>query len=222
MRRLSKDERKRLRREAEHRNRIQEFCSHVVSRDATIHIAGPLQIVADARTLGVNLAHRPIDDVSHAFGVPNEDGQFVVVVTYGNLTREILSEADDYEWLFRDASALQIGLPTITYRAKVCLDPVIDFLHETMIRVLGRLTHGILISGTVQDVSDDWLSWSGDYLDKDMFKVTQVCNYPSPDFQSLLERFPQLRAGYEHESRCDRFGAVIPAKERRRPWWKIW
>ena len=110
------------------------------------------------------------------------------------LSHDIVSQAEFYEWLFDDVAKLQLGLPTITFRAKVNLDPVVDFLHQTMLRVLGRLTHGILMSGTGQYVGDDWLAWSLDYDDPDMFNVNRVYDDSQPDFHALLDRFPQLRA----------------------------
>ena len=189
----SKEERKRMRREAEQSIRIEEFFSHVVSPKATLPDSSPAAIVDHASQVGVSLEHRQIDDTSHSFGVPDADCQFAVGLGYTELSHEIVQQAEFYEWLFEDVEKLQLGLPTITFRAKVNLDPVVDFLHQTMLRVLGRLTNGILISGTGRYVGDDWLAWSLDYNDPDMFKVDRVYDDLQPNFHALLDRFPQLR-----------------------------
>ena len=189
----SKEERKRMRREAEQSLRIEEFFSHVVSSKSTLSDASPTSIVDHASQVGVALEHRQIDGTSHSFGVPNADEQFAVVLGYAELSPEIVEQAEFYEWLFADVEKLQLGMPTISYRAKVNLDPVVDFLHQTMLRVLGRLTHGILISGWGRYVGDDWLAWSLDYNDPDMFKVNRVYDESQPDYHALLDRFPQLR-----------------------------
>ena len=147
MGRLTKEERKRLRREAEQSLRLKEFSSHVISPKATLSESSPKAIVHDASLVGVALEHRQVDTFSHSFGVPNANPDFAVVVGYTELTNEIVVESESYEWLLEDGQTLQLGDPTISFRAKVNLDPVVDFLHQTMPRVLGRLTHGILISG---------------------------------------------------------------------------
>ena len=193
MGRLSKDDRKRLRREAEESARRDEFFSHVISQTATQSHASPEQIVADAARVAVAIEHRPIDDISHAFGIPGEDNQFLVVVGYGQLSRDILAEAESYEWLFEDVQKLRLGLPTITFRAKVNLDPVVAFLHLTLVRVLGRLTHGSMICGMGRQVCDDWLAWSLDYEEPDMFKMASAYE-ERPSLSPLLYRFPALRA----------------------------
>ncbi|WP_158230969.1 hypothetical protein [Rhodopirellula bahusiensis] len=190
----SKEERKRMRREAEQSIRIEDFFSHVVSPTATLANSPPSAIVDHASQVGVALQHREIDATSHSFGVPDADWKSAVVIGYTDLTHEIVRQAEFYDWLLDDVERLQLGLPTITFRAKVNLDPVVDFLHQTMLRVLGRLTHGILISGTGRAVIDDWLAWSLDYDDPDMFNVNRVYDESQPDFHALLDRFPQLRS----------------------------
>ena len=189
----SKEERKRMRREAEQSLRIEEFFSHVVSPTATLTDSSPAAIVDHASRVAVSLEHRKIDANSHSFGVPGGDGQFAIALGYTELSHEIVQQAECYEWLFEDVEKLKLGLPTITVRAKLNLDPVVDFLHQTMLRVLGRLTNGILISGTGRYVGDDWLAWSLDYNEPDMFKVDRVYDDSQPDFSALLDRFPQLR-----------------------------
>ena len=195
MARLSKEERKRLRREAEQSERTEEYFSHIVSNTATQTQASPKSIVEQAAAVGVALEHRPIDDTTHAFGIPGEDNQFVTAIGYTELSPDLVAQAEYYDWLVDDVGQMQIGLPTITLRARVRLDPVVDFMHMTMLRVLGRLTHGMLISETSRNVVDDWLAWSLDYCDPDMFNVTRVYDEPPPDFRPLIERFPSLRAG---------------------------
>ena len=193
--RPSKEDRKRLRREAEQSERIEEFFSYVVSEEATLAGTSPQQIVAQAKEVGVALDHRPIDEISHAFGIPGQGNEFVVVIGYSELTHDIISQSESYEQLVETPEILAVGLPMITLRAKVRFDPVIDFLHQTMLRVLGRLTHGVLISEPSQAVFDDWLSWSLDYMEPSMFDLTRVYEDPPTSFQSLAERFPTLRSG---------------------------
>ena len=193
MGRLTKEERKRLRREAERSLRLEEFSSHVVSPKATLSESSPNAIVHDASLVGVALEHRQIDTFTHSFGVPNANPDFAVVVGYTELTNEIVVESESYEWLLEDGQTLQLRDPTISFRAKVNLDPVVDFLHQTMLRVLGRLTHGILISGWSQYVGGDWISWSLDYYEPDMFNLNRVYDDSQPDYHALLDRFPQLR-----------------------------
>ncbi len=192
--RPSKEDRKRLRREAAQSARIEEFFSYVVSPKATLQDCGPQEIVAQAKTVGVALEHRPIDAISHAFGIPGQANDLVVVIGYSDVTADILAQAEGYESLLEEPERLAIGLPMITVRAKIQFDPAVDFLHQTMLRMLGRITHGVLISGPSQMVLDDWLAWSLDYMEPNMFDLTRVYEDPPTNFQTIAERFPELKA----------------------------
>jgi len=191
--RPSKEERKRLRREADQSARIEEFFSYVVSEKATIGQAGPQEIVAQAKEVGVALDHRSIDATSHAFCIPGQGNEFAVVIGYGELNREILAQAESFERFLEEPVRLVNGLPAITIRAKIHFDPAVDFLHQTMLRILGRLTHGVLISGPSQAVFDDWLVWSLDYMEPNMFDLTRDDEDPPTNFHRVAERFPTLR-----------------------------
>ncbi|MBI1371143.1 MAG: hypothetical protein GC159_00035 [Phycisphaera sp.] len=199
-----------MRREAEQSVRTQETFVTIVSPKATLTIAGPRALLAEAAKVGVKLEHQPVDEATHAFGVPGAVDQFSIVIGYGELDEDTMRIAADSEWLTENPQHLRIGTPSVTFRGKMQLDPVVDFLGMTLSRVLGRLTHGTLITGPGGIVNDDWLSWSLDYMDADMFKVTRVYDDPPPDFQSLLNRFPQLRA------------ASSSSDDQGKPWWRIW
>jgi hypothetical protein len=191
--RPSKEERKRLRHEAERSIRAEDFFSHVISPDATLEKAGPEQIVSEAAKVCVNLRHRALDLRTHAFLIPGGTDDLSLVVGYGTLDRDILYSAEHFECFVRDRSKIALGLPVITFRGKINQDQAIDFLYMTMIRVLGRLTHGVLINGANRMMGDDWLTWSLDYMNPDMFNVTRVYQVPPPNFHPLVARFPGLR-----------------------------
>lgn len=208
--RLSKGERKRLRRQAEEEIRQKEFARGVVSPKATPKFASPEAIVREARAVGVNLAHRPAPDGRHVFGIPDGPPELSVTLSYLQTDPAMRRSIADFEWLVDDRSQLADGSPVAFFSGKPILDPAIDFLMLTLTRVLGRLAGGVLINEGNRTVMDDWLAWSLDYMDPDMFKVTRVYDNPPPDFTGLLKRFPSLRWT----------GPV--ADTPRKPWWKFW
>ena len=186
MPRLSKDERKRMREQANESIRQADFFHWVMSPKATADLAAPDRIVEEAGKVGVNLAHRRVSDDSHAFCVPEGPKHLCVVLGYGAVDRELLTILNDYEWLVQDRSAIAVGMPVIAYRAKIALDPVIQLVAETVKRVLGRLAGGTWASSDLRTVMDDWLSWSCDYLGPDMVAVNK-------EFAVVFDLFPQLR-----------------------------
>jgi hypothetical protein len=210
MTRLSREERKRLRRAAEESIRQQDVFVTVISPRATTDAAGPALVVAEAAKVGVCLGHLRIDDSTYAFGVPGELDTLHVVVGYGVVDEDFLSLTKLPERLDSDQHRFAIGTPAITLRGKVRLDQAIDFVGMTVLRVLGRLTHGVLTDDSSHSINDDWLCWSLDYMDPDMFNVTRIYDDPSPDYRSLAKRFPQLRASCEANA------------GKRRPWWRFW
>ena len=191
MTQLSKEDRKRLRREAEHLIRHEDVFATIVSPKATIDDAGPAQVLAEGAKVGVRLGHRRIDDMTHTFGVPDHLDTLSVVLGYGVIDEDFLQP-------FKSRNEQQLsngmGCPSITFRGKARLDRAIDFIGMTVLRALGRLTHGVLVDGSNLYVNSDWLAWSLDYMDPNMFKVTRVYDNPPPDFRSLADRFPQLKA----------------------------
>ena len=182
-----------MRRVAQESIRQEDVFFTVVSPKASLSDCGPERIVADAAQVGVRLAHQPVDAVTHVFGVPDQIETYSVVIGYGQLDEDILRLAEDSEWLVEDRSPIALGIPAITFRGKVHTDPVIDFLGMTLCRVLGRLTHGVLVTGPNGVVNDEWLSWSLDYMDRDTFKITRVYDESCPNFLALADRFPLLR-----------------------------
>ena len=172
-RKLQKQQRKQMFqdtvRERENQLAKIEYCTHVISEIANRENCSPESIVSEAKKLKVQLSHRMLagDD---AFAVPDHDQDYFVRLKFQTVDAQLLHEADDFEWLTKRTPDSLLGLPCATIKAFVNADPAIDFLHQTVKRVLARLTHGVLISGTQQYVDDDWITWSLDYNDEDMFK----------------------------------------------------
>ena len=187
-----KQERKQLWQNAQQREQEQrgavEYRSHVISPTATKQSASPERILEEAAKVGVRLQRQ--DSGSQVrLSVPGEP-ELAVAIEYGNTTDDILLEAEQFDWLAAPDGLP--GTPRITVTARVDADPAIDFLHQTMLRVLGRLAQGVLISGPQQYVGDDWVSWSLDYMGDTMFEVTRLYDSASPDQHHLLQRFPRL------------------------------
>ena len=205
--RLSKEDRKRMRGQAEEDIRQADIYCCVVSPKATPGILSPQAILADARKIGVNLHHQPPDGIFHAFSIPGAPGDFRIISSYRTVDNALLEALGDHEWLLEDRSRVAVGMPLFGIQGKMNLDLAIDFLGMTMKRVLGRLAGGVWINPGV--VMGDWISWSLDYMDPDMFKITRLYDSPPPDFSALGDRFPQLR--------CQ----VLTTPDRK-PWWKVW
>lgn len=193
MSRLSRDDRKRMRKGAEERIRNLEFRCWVVSPKAKPEIVSAEALLDEAKKVGVNLVHRPVRQDAFAVGVPGGPDQFQVLLEYTTVDERLLAGIEDFEWLTETKEDVAMGLPAILFRGQYNLDPAIDFLGMAVKRVLGRLAGGILISAGNRVVLGDWLSWSLDYLDPDTFKITRLYDNPPPDFQHLADRFPQLR-----------------------------
>ncbi|MHC4982971.1 MAG: hypothetical protein ACYTF6_07365 [Planctomycetota bacterium] len=205
--RLSKEERKRLRRQAKEDIRQADVYCCVVSPKATPDVVSSQAIVEDARKVGVNLLHRPLPNELHAFCIPGAPDDYRIVARYGVVVDELLAALQDHEWLVEDRSKVAVGTPLIGFGGKMNLDLAVDFLGMTLRRVLGRLAGGVWIDPGV--VMDDWVSWSLDYMDPDMFKITRLGDDPPPDFTTLIKRFPQLRWSGRTAS-----GG--------KPWWRFW
>ncbi len=73
------------------------------------------------------------------------------------------------------------------------LHPANDFLVLTLLRCLGRIAQGTLADYGRGFLMDDWLSWSLDYMETDMFKVRRVYDENAPDATDLLAEIPSLR-----------------------------
>jgi hypothetical protein len=205
--RPSKEERKRMRRQAEDDLRQAVVHCGVISPKATPAVLTPEAILADAQRIGVNLLHVPLGDDCHAFGVPGGPDEFCVTVSFALLDSDFFDMVKDNEWLMEDRAQLTEGMPICLFKGKMHLDPAVDFLGMTVKRVLGRLAGGVFVDESV--VMDDWLSWSLDYMDPDMFKITRIYDTDCPDFTQLIERFPKLR--------CQRDG-----RPNKKSWWRFW
>src|SRR5688572_4458474 len=99
MTRLSKEDRKRLRREADHSARHQDAFVTILSPNATLNSAGPSQVVAEAAKVGVRLGHRRVDDITHVFGVPDQLEMLSVVLGYGAIDADFFRPATGSELL---------------------------------------------------------------------------------------------------------------------------
>jgi hypothetical protein len=108
---------------------------------------------------------------------------------FATLDEDLYRLLKDYEWLVREPGIVRVGMPVIAYRGKVRQDTAIQLVAEATKRALGPLVGGVWASSDDRVLMDDWLAWSGDYLDPDIF------NY-RPEFAVLPTRFPSLR--------CDR------------------
>ncbi|MDP6047499.1 MAG: hypothetical protein QGH94_15745 [Phycisphaerae bacterium] len=205
--RLSKEDRKRMRGQAEEDIRQAEIYCCVVSPKAAPTILTPQAIIADARKVGVNLHHHPLDNGFHAFSIPEAPDNFRIIAGYRTVDTALLEALKDHEWLLEDRSEIAVGMPVFGFHGKMNLDPAVDFLGMTIKRVLGRLAGGIWIDPGV--VMGDWISWSLDYMDPDMFNITRIYDDPAPNFGTLIQRFPQLRC-------------PLPITPARKPWWKFW
>ena len=205
--RLSKEDRKRMRGQAEEDIRQADIYCCVVSPLATPDILTPQAIIADARKVGVNLLHQPLDGGLHSFAIPGGPDHLQIRARHGTVVPALLSTLQDHQWLVEDRSALAVGTPLMGITGQMNLDPAIDFLGMTIKRVVGRLVGGVWIDPYA--VMGDWISWSLDYMDPDMFKITRHYDSPPPDFRALDDRFPQLRCR-------------VPTMPDRKPWWKFW
>lgn len=193
MKRLSKSERKRLRQKHEDEVREQVFPSVVISDLATVERLPPERIVDEAAALGVNLEADRETDVHWAIRPPSGPTQVFCELMYGVVTADLAADFMRLEDLREVQGPIPLGSACISLSAKTNLHPANDFLVLTLLRCLGRLTQGTLADSGRGFLMDDWVSWSLDYMDTDMFQVRRVYDESAQDPTDLLTEIPSLR-----------------------------
>jgi hypothetical protein len=183
----------RLRRQRDDSVRSAVSVSVVVGATATSNHVPPGSIVREARS---NLVNLELDHVSeqHYFLRPRGTSlRFGCDLHYGIVTEELCLDLPDLEDLRGEATPIALGTPCIGVSGQVHLHEVNLFVLMTALRVLGRTTRATLVDLGRGVIMDDWLSWSLDYMEQDMFKVRRVDDPGSPDFTRLADEFPHLR-----------------------------
>jgi hypothetical protein len=207
----SKEERKRLRRQLEESARQTDVFSHVVSLAATREKFPPETIVAEAERVGVVLSCRRTGE-SVVFGVPDGPPALAVVLGYGVVDDDLVRTIERYEWAVEGRAPFALGMPVISFRAKIELDPTIHFLNAAVTRVLGRLTKGVLASSVNEVVMDEWIFWT--------------YGTPGVPADEIATRYPQLRKSPDQPrgNPPHQVSLVQPSPPPlpRRPWWRVW
>jgi hypothetical protein len=193
MKRLSKQERKRLRKQYEDDVRQEVFPAVVVSPEATMVKAPPRRIAKEAERNQVKLVWEPVGDSRFRFLPPGCDQSLGCEVIYASVTEEMAAELGHLEDLRDEPSEIPVGAPCVELWSQINIHPVNNLIVMTLLRVLGRVTKGTLIDPGRNFIMDDWLSWSLDYMDKDMFKVQRVYDQEAGNPADLLREFPGLR-----------------------------
>jgi hypothetical protein len=193
MTRLSKADRKRLWKAYDESIRDAYHPAYVVSPGATPDANPPSALVREASRFRVNLVWRPTGPADFVVAPPSAPSHICCNLSYGGFSQELSADLQHLEDLRGHPASIPLGARCIELSGQINLHPANQFIYLTMLRVLGKRTQGTLIDLSRGFIMDDWLSWSLDYMEQDMFLVKQVYDPEPYDFRELVREFPSLR-----------------------------
>jgi hypothetical protein len=189
MGKASKEERKRLKQQYKEAQRTADSNQVVVAESATYEKIPPNVIVETARTLRVNLEVAHESEMHFVLRAPGGPAHVRCELRYGTVDDDlagILAQVPDFD---DELHPPPRGANCITASTKPKVHPANALILLTVLRVLGRLTHGVLYDLANERIQDDWTIWSSDFVDTDMFEARLTGDDPT----RLLAELPQLR-----------------------------
>lgn len=141
----------------------------------------------ELKNFNVNIVLSLKDAQTIEIQVPNFDIESSCYLTIGNDLKVTVPNLDTY-----DGDSSDSMLEGLTKKSFVTLsgrrkkNDVINLVFNTSTRVLGRVTKGVLVDVEQEYIGNDWVAWSCDYYEKDLFKAF--------NYENLPQEFPYLVA----------------------------
>ncbi|KAF0812102.1 hypothetical protein IGB42_03379 [Andreprevotia sp. IGB-42] len=137
----------------------------------------------ESRQFNLNLKFEIKDGTDIRIYTPGFPADMACFLQLEHAVAELVASFDGYDHA-NDTHDRLLQLHCVTLSGQRELNPVINLIFNASTRFLGRISKGILVDVEEKYVSTDWLAWSCDYMEDDLFKAY--------GYEALAKRYPGL------------------------------
>ncbi len=140
----------------------------------------------EAKNFNVSVDFQIEDNSTIHIYVPNIDIKSSCFLTLGGHADFPLNVLEDYDGAESDDVLDKLAkMNIVTLSAQRRLNEVINLVFNLSTRLLGRTTKGILADEEQKYIGKDWVAWSCDYYEKDLFKAF--------NYENLPDKYPAIK-----------------------------
>ncbi len=175
-------------REKAKKEKDEEFQYFHIFSDSEFSLSKWMKLfIKELKSFNVNLNLSIIDSNIIKIEAPNIDVESSCYLRIGDHSKITVQILKGYEDKYNKGISVNIITKCfITLYGKRNKNDVINLVFNTSTRILGRLSKGILVDVEQEYIGDDWIVWSCDYFDDDLFKAF--------NYENLSEKYPNLVA----------------------------
>jgi len=183
---ISKQERK-LRSKQTLQNKLEEFQFFHIFSELDLPIGKWIGLLKkEAKNFNVNLDFKIKDSRTIQVHVPSIGIDSSCFITVGGDPEFTVNDIENYEGAESEEVLSRITqMNVVTLSAQRRMNEVINLVFNTCTRLLGRITKGILADVEQKYIGNDWVAWSCDYYEYDLFKAF--------NYENLPDKYPALK-----------------------------